>query len=145
VEESFSIEVRSLMAYPEGTVGSLMSTDYMFFNQSMTVSDALAELRKLKPEADTIYYVYVLDARGRYVATVSLRDIVVSELDARLGEIMNAGVAPLSDRDDVYSIADLLLKYKLHAVPVANAEGRMVGTIVIEDVLERVMRSRKRM
>ena len=68
-----------------------MSTDYIFFNQSMTVGDALAELRKLKPEADTIYYVYVLDARGRYVATVSLRDIVVSELGSRLGEIMNAG------------------------------------------------------
>lgn len=144
MEKDSSIEVRSLMAYPDNTVGSLMSTDYIFFNQSMTVGDALAELRKLKPEADTLYYVYVLDARGRYVATVSLRDIVVSELDARLGEIMDAGVAPLSDRDDVYSIADLLLKYKLHAVPVVNGEGRMAGTVVIEDVLERAMRSRKR-
>jgi magnesium transporter len=144
MERESSTEVRSLMAYPEGTVGSLMSTDYIFFNQSMTVSDALAELRKLKPEADTIYYVYVLDARGRYVATVSLRDIVVSELDSRLGEIMNAGVAPLNDRDDVYSIADLLLKYKLHAVPVVSGGERMVGTVVIEDVLERAMRARKR-
>lgn len=145
MEDDSSDEVRSLMAYPDSAVGSLMSTDYIFFNQSMTVGDALAELRKLKPEADTIYYVYVLDARGRYVATVSLRDIVVSDLDARLGEIMNAGVAPLHDRDDVYSIAEPILKYKLHALPVVNAEGRMMGTVVIEDVLERVMRSKKRL
>lgn len=144
MERESSSEVRNLMAYPEGSVGSLMSADYIFFNQSMTVSDALAELRKLKPEADTIYYVYVLDARGRYVATVSLRDIVVSELDARLGEIMDAGVAPLVDREEVYAVADLLLKYKLHAVPVVNGDGRMVGTVVIEDVLERAMRARKR-
>lgn len=144
MEDDSSDEVRSLMAYPEGTVGSLMSTDYIFFNQSTTVGDALAELRRLKPEADTLYYIYVLDARGRYEATVPLRDIVVSDLDTRLGAIMDRGVSPLGDRDDVYSIADPILKYKLHAVPVVNAEGRMMGVIVIEDVLERVMRSRKR-
>ncbi len=142
METTSSAEVRNLMLYPDTAVGSLMSTDYIFFNQSMTVGDALLELRKLKPEAETIYYVYVLDGRGRYVATVSLRDIVVSDLGTRLGEIMNSGVAPLKDREDIYSIADLLLKYKLHAVPVVNDEARMVGTIVIEDVLGHVMKKR---
>ncbi|MCX7023862.1 MAG: CBS domain-containing protein [Spirochaetes bacterium] len=142
METKSSAEVRNLMLYPDNVVGSLMSTDYIFFNQSMTVGDALLELRKLKPEAETIYYVYVLDARGRYVATVSLRDIVVSEFDTRLGEIMNSGVPPFKDRDDLFSIADLVLKYKLHAVPVVNDDARMVGTIVIEDVLEHVMGKR---
>jgi flagellar motility protein MotE (MotC chaperone)/sporulation protein YlmC with PRC-barrel domain len=143
METESSAEVRNLMRYPDDSVGSLMSTDYIFFNQSMNVGDALCELRKLRPEAEAIYYVYVLDGRGRYVATVSLRDIVVSEPGSRLGEIMESPVAPLKDRDDVYSIADLLLKYKLHAVPVVNDEGRMVGTVVIEDILERVMKKRK--
>ena len=143
METESSAEVRNLMRYPDDSVGSLMSTDYIFFNQSMSVGDALCELRKLRPEAEAIYYVYVLDGRGRYVATVSLRDIVVSEPGARLGEIMESPVAPLKDRDAVYSIADLLLKYKLHAVPVVNDEGRMVGTVVIEDILERVMKKRK--
>lgn len=143
MESESSAEVRNLMRYPDGTVGSLMSTDYIFFNESMSVGDALFELRKLRPEAEAIYYVYVLDGRGRYVATVSLRDIVVSEPGTRLGEIMNAGVAPLKDRDDVYSIADLLLRYKLHAVPVVDDDGRMVGTVVIEDILERVMKKHR--
>jgi CBS domain-containing protein/sporulation protein YlmC with PRC-barrel domain len=143
MEKESQAEVRDLMRYPDNTVGSLMSTDYLFFSQSVTVGDALAEFRRIKPEADTVYYVYVLDGRGRYVATVSLRDIVVSEPETRLKDIMSSDVDPLKDSDDLQSIADLLLKYKLHAVPVVNEESKMVGSIVIEDVLENVMRKRK--
>jgi CBS domain-containing protein len=143
MEIESSSEVRNLMRYPDEAVGSLMSTDYIFFNQSMTVGDALLELRKIKPEAEALYNVYVLDGRGRYVATISLRDLVVSEPSTRLGEIMNSVVSPLNDRQDIYAIGDILLKYKLHAVPVVSDEGRMVGTIVIEDVLEIAMRKHK--
>jgi magnesium transporter len=142
MEDSSSSEVRSLMAYPDHAVGSLMSTDYVFFNQSMKVGDAIAELRAVKPEADVAYSVYVLDARGRYVATVSLRDIVVADPESRLGEIMNAAAEPLRDTDDASVLPELMLKYKLHSAPVVDSEGRMVGAIVIEDVLERVLRKR---
>jgi len=128
------------MAYAEDTVGSLMSRDYVFFNQSMKVGDALTELRSIKPEAEVVYSLYVLDARGKYVATVSLRDLVVSDPEARLGEIMNSVTDPLHDTDDADALAELMLKYKLHTAPVVDAEGKMAGTIVIEDVLERVMR-----
>jgi flagellar motility protein MotE (MotC chaperone)/sporulation protein YlmC with PRC-barrel domain len=142
METASSSEVRSLMAYPEDTVGSLMSKDYVFFNQSMKVADAMAELRAIKPEAEVVYNVYVLDARGKYVATVSLRDIVVSDPEARLGEIMNSVTDPLHDTDGAGSLAELMLKYKLHTAPVVDAEGKMAGTIVIEDVLEYVMNKR---
>jgi flagellar motility protein MotE (MotC chaperone)/sporulation protein YlmC with PRC-barrel domain len=142
METESSSEVRSLMAYPEDTVGSLMSKDYVFFNQSMKVADAIAELKAVKPEAEVVYNLYVLDARGKYVATVSLRDIVVAEPEARLGEIMNSVADPLHDTDPAGSIAELMLKYKLHTAPVVDAEGKMAGTIVIEDVLEYVMRKR---
>jgi magnesium transporter len=142
METESSSEVRSLMAYPEDTVGSLMSKDYVFFNQSMKVADALAELRAIKPEAEVVYSLYVLDARGKYVATVSLRDIVVADPQARLGEIMNSVTDPLHDTDDAGILPELMLKYKLHTAPVVDAEDRMAGTIVIEDVLERVMRKR---
>ncbi len=142
METSSSSEVRTLMAYPEDSVGSLMSKDYVFFNQSMKVADAMAELRTVKPEAEVVYSVYVLDARGKYVATVSLRDIVVADPQARLGEIMNSVTDPLHDTDGAGSLAELMLKYKLHTAPVVDAEGKMAGTIVIEDVLEYVMHKR---
>jgi len=142
METESSSEVRSLMAYPEDTVGSMMSKDFIFFNQSMKVGDALAELRAVKPEAEEVYSVFVLDARGKYVATVSLRDIIVADPEARLGEIMNSVTDPLHDTDSAASLAELMLKYKLHTAPVVDSEGKMAGTIVIEDVLEYVMRKR---
>jgi CBS domain-containing protein len=144
MESESSQEVRSLMEYPENTVGSLMSTDFVSFAEGITVEGALRELRRLKPEADTIYHLYVLDPDGKYRATVPLRDIVVSEPTVSLSAIMDETVEPLNDGDDVYSIAELLLKYKLHAVPVVGEGGAMVGTIVIEDVLEHVMSLRRR-
>jgi magnesium transporter len=142
METAPSSEVRSLMAYAEDTVGSLMTKDYVFFNQSMKVADALAELRAVKPEAEMVYSLYVLDARGKYVATVSLRDIVVADPEARLGEIMNSVTDPLHDTDRAGDLAELMLKYKLHTAPVVDASGKMAGAIVIEDVLEYVMSKR---
>lgn len=142
MEDSSSSEVRSLMSYPEHTVGALMSTDYVFFNQSMKAGDAIAELRSVKPEADVVYSLFILDMRGRYVATVSLRDVVVADPETRLGEIMNSVTEPLRDTDDASALPELMIKYKLHAVPVVDSENRLVGTIVIEDVLERVLRKR---
>jgi magnesium transporter len=142
METEPSSEVRSLMAYGDDTVGSLMSKDYVFFNQSMKVADALAELRTVKPETEMVYSLYVLDARGKYVATVSLRDLLVAGPEVRLGEIMNSVADPVHDTDDAGVLPELMLKYKLHTAPVVDAEGKMAGTIVIEDVLERVMRKR---
>ena len=143
MEKESSREVRSLMEYPENTVGSLMSTDFLSFPEDLTVDETLCELRKLKPEADTIYHLYILDKRGCYRATLPLRDIVVSDANALLSEIMDTSMEPIIDTDDIYSIAEILLKYKLLAVPVIREDGKMVGTIVIEDVLEHVMSLRR--
>ena len=144
MEGESSREVRTLMEYPENTVGSLMSTDFLSFPEDLTVEETLAELRKLKPEADTIYHLYILDKRGSYRATLPLRDIVVSDADASLSSIMDRTMEPINDNDDIYSIVEILLKYKLHSVPVTREDGKMVGTIVIEDVLEHVMSFRRR-
>ena len=144
MEGESSREVRTLMEYPENTVGSLMSTDFLSFPEDLTVEETLAELRKLKPEADTIYHLYVLDKKGSYRATLPLRDIVVSDAETSLSSIMDRTMEPIHDSDDIYSIVEILLKYKLHSVPVIRKDGKMVGTIVIEDVLEHVMSFRRR-
>jgi CBS domain-containing protein len=144
MESDSSREVRTLMEYPENTVGSLMSTDFLVYPETATVDGVLRDLRAKKPEAETIYYLYVVDSGGRYLATVPLRDLVVAEPGQPLSGIMNPGLEALNDGDDVYSIAELLLKYKLHAVPVVDQDRAMVGTIVIEDVLEHVMSLRRR-
>ncbi len=144
MEDEAREEVRELMEYPDNSVGSLMSTDFFSFNENMTVEQTLAELRKLKPPSDTIYYLYVLDNQERLVATVSLRDLIVSEPEVMLNQIMNRKVIKVVDTERIDSLAEIISKYNLIAIPVINAEQIMVGMVIIDDVVFTLLKTRKR-
>jgi Mg2+ transporter MgtE len=144
MENEASEEVRELMEYPENSVGSIMTTDFVSFNQNRTVEDTLKELRRLKPESDTIYYLYVLDDWGKLKATVSLRDIVISEPGLTLDRIMNSDVIYSFDDDKLDSLAEIVSKYSLLAVPVVDSETHLVGVVVINDIIYSLLRARKR-
>lgn len=144
MENEASEEVRELMEYPDNTVGSLMTTEYISFREDMTVNETLYELRRLKPESESIYYLYVLDNNEKLVATVSLRDIVISEPEKRLNQIMKSKVIHVLDYDKIDSLADIISKYSLLAIPVVDEEMKMQGVVVIDDVVYELMKRRKR-
>lgn len=145
MEDTASDEVRELMEYPENTVGSLMSTDFFNFHETMTVEQTLNELRKIKPPSDTIYYLYVLDAQERLIATVSLRDLIVAEPDTTLSQIMNRKVIKVYDDDRIDSLAEIISKYNLIAIPVIDQEQKMAGMVIIDDVVFTLLKTRKRL
>jgi magnesium transporter len=132
------------MEYPDNSVGSIMTTDFISFNENLTVEETLAELRQSKPESDSIYYLYVLDNSGKLLATVSLRDIVISEPEIRLRQIMNSKVIYAYDYDKINSLAEIISKYSLLAIPVVNEELEMLGMVIIDDVVNTLLKSRKR-
>ncbi|MDP4094708.1 MAG: CBS domain-containing protein [Bacillota bacterium] len=144
MEHEVSEEVRELMEYPEDTVGSLMSTDFISFNEEMTVNDTINELRKQKPESDTIYYLYVLDSHERLIATVSLRDLIVSEPETKLHEIMNRKILYVYDNDDISSLMDMVTKYSLLAIPVVNEEMKMMGITIIDDLVYELLKPKRK-
>jgi CBS domain-containing protein len=144
MENEASEEVRELMEYPDNSVGSLMATDYISFSDKMTVNDTILELRRLKPESDTIYYLYVVDSRERLIGTVSLRDIIVSCPDTTLSSIMNKNVIHVCDNDKIDSLAEIISKYSLLAIPVVDEEMKMMGVVVIDDVVYDLMKRKKR-
>ena len=115
MDKETSDEVREIMRYPENTTGSFMSTDFISFGADVTVEEAISELRQLKPEADVIYYLYVLDGEGRLSATVSLRDIIVSMPEVRLRDIMEDDLIFVYDDEKINSVADIISKYNLLA------------------------------
>jgi Mg2+ transporter MgtE len=144
MESVTSDEIRELMEYHDNEVGSIMTTDYISFNENLTVGQTLDELRKLKPESESIYYLYVLDDEEKLVATVSLRDIVISEPSVLLKEIMNAKVIFIYDHDKINSLAEIITKYSLLAIPVVDEHSVMQGMVIIDDVVETLLKSRKR-
>jgi len=133
-----------LMEYPENTVGSLMTTDYISLNQNITVNETINELRKLKPEADSIYYLYIVDEKETLIGIVSLRDLIISQPETPLNKIMNTEVIHVYDHDKIDSLVQIITKYNLFAIPVADKEEKLTGMVIIDDVVHNLLKSRRR-
>ncbi|HPS64053.1 MAG TPA: CBS domain-containing protein [Ignavibacteria bacterium] len=143
IEKESSDDIRDILKYEEDTVGSLMATDFISFNEDKTVGETINELRKLKPESNTIYYLYVVDKNDKLLATVSLRDLVISDPSTPLNNIMNKNIISVFDTDEVDSLAEIISKYNLLAIPVTNKDMLMEGVIVIDDIVEDLLDKRK--
>jgi len=143
METESSNEVRELLEYPENTVGSLMSTEVLFFNENSTVEEVLSEFRTKKPEADALYNLFVTDDREELLATFSIRDIVVSPPDITIAEIMKTDPVFLYDYQKIDDIAEIISKYNLLAIPVVDKSNQLQGMVVIDDVVEDLINKRR--
>lgn len=126
--------------YPDNSAGSLMTIEYVDLKQHMTVREALARIKAEGVDKETIYTCYVLDDTRRLEGTVSLRRLVLSDESVVLADIMHEDVVLARTLDDQEDVADLFKKYDLMAVPVVDAEGRMIGIITIDDIVDVIER-----
>jgi len=143
MEKESSEEVRELLEYPNKYVGSLMTTDFMVFREDKTVADTIDELRKQQPEPAHIYSIFVTDKNDRFLSAVSLGELVIAHPGKRLKEIMMKNPISVYDNDKVDSLAELVSKYNLLAVPVINKEQKMEGVVVVEDIVDDLLSRRK--
>ena len=129
-------EVRELMDYEEDTAGALMTTEFLALSPELTAEEAIAKLRKLASEAETIYYLYILTEDETIQGVISLRELLIAEPDAKLADFMQTRVIHVHPLDDHEKVADLLNKYSLLAIPVVADDEKMLGIITVDDVLE---------
>lgn len=139
VDEANRKEIAALVKYPEGTAGALMTTEYAWLPENITTGEALDRLRLQAPDSETIYYIYVLDDQRRLNGVVSLRDLILAPRTRLIREIMNEEVFRAKVSDDREQVAQLLAKYDLLAVPVVDEQGRLVGIITHDDVIDVVV------
>ena len=139
MEEESSDDVRELLEYEENTVGSVMSSDYIAFNKKLTVGQAIDELRRLKPEADLLYSILIVDDRERLVASLSLRDLIVSEPSVMLHQIMDKQVITVFDDDKTDALYEIFDKYDLLAVPVIDSASKIQGLVMIDQIIEELV------
>jgi len=143
MEAESSQEVRELLEYDDKEVGSIMTTDFISFNENTTVAEVLTDIRSLKPEAEALYNLFVTDENAELIATVSLRDLVVSEPTTRINEIMKEAPVHLYDDQKVDDIAEIISKYNLLAIPVVDRSNLLQGMVVIDDVVEDLISERR--
>lgn len=129
-------DIRKLASYAEGTAGALMSSEYATLRPEMTVARALEQVRIQAPKKETIYYIYVVDERHRLIGLVSLKDLILAKPAQQIRDIMHEDVICVRVSDDQEHVAHTIEKYDLLAVPVTNGDGKLVGIVTHDDVLD---------
>ncbi|GLV48300.1 magnesium transporter MgtE [Thermus sp. LT1-2-5] len=129
-------EVEELTQYEEDEAGGLMTPEYVAVREGMTVEEVLRFLRRAAPDAETVYYLYVVDEAGRLKGVLSLRDLIVADPRTRVREIMNPKVIHVRTDTDQEEVARLMADYDFTVLPVVDEEGRLVGIVTVDDVLD---------
>ncbi|TCI36486.1 magnesium transporter [Exiguobacterium sp. SH4S7] len=140
MDETEATEVKDLMRYPDDTAGAIMTTEFIVLQADKTIGATLEELRDLGPEAETIYYLYVIDVDRRLVGVVSLRDLIVSPLDHLIADIMGRRVVSAHVMTDQEDLARTVQKYDLLALPVIDSDDHLLGIITVDDVMDVIER-----
>lgn len=132
-------DIRTLLSYPEHSAGSVMTTEYATLASDLTVSEAISRLRLQATSAETIYYVYVVDAERRLVGFVSLHDLILARPSARIDSIMQRDVISVPVNADREDVAQTMARYDFLAIPVVDADRRLVGIVTHDDVIDVVV------
>ena len=130
-------ELEGLLQYPTHTAGGIMTTEFVRLDLKMTVGEALKHIRSVAREKESIYACYVMEpGTGHLLGAVSLRDLVMAELNAPISQVMRRKPVTVNALDDQESVAQKISKYNLLAVPVLEEDGKVVGFVTVDDVID---------
>ena len=136
MEQESAEDIIELLAHPEETAGGLMTTAFLSFTPSVTTGDTIKAIRDGAEDMDLIYYVYVTDEDSHLLGVISLRDLLVTEPETRLSDIMDTRVVAVNLDEEKDKIASHFVKYGMIAIPVVDQENRIKGTIIFKNLLE---------
>ncbi|HLR61741.1 MAG TPA: magnesium transporter [Lentibacillus sp.] len=136
MDDKNAADIKELLHYEEKTAGSIMTTEFVAIYQSKTVNDTMQYLKAEAPEAETIYYLYVIDEDKRLVGVVSLRDLIVAEPDIQVADLMNENVLFVSVARDQEDVAQMIRDYDFLALPVVDFQRHLLGIITVDDILD---------
>ncbi len=128
--------INQFLCYPENSAGSIMTIEYMEFHRGVTVGEAMAEIRRTGVDKETIYTLYVIDEYRKLIGTVQLRKLLLARDEQKIDEIMNEQVVSVTTVDDQEMVADTVRHYDLMSIPVVDKEGRLVGIITADDIMD---------
>lgn len=130
--------INKFLQYPDNSAGSIMTIEMVSFPANYTVKQAIAQIRATALDKETIYTCYCTDGKRKLVGTVPLRRLIVSPEDTLVGDIMydDEQLIFVNTLDDQEEVANIAKKYDLLSIPVVDKEGRLVGIITIDDIVD---------
>ena len=128
--------INTFLKYPDNSAGSIMTVEYAEFHSSLTVKDAMDSLRKTGLDKETIYTCYVIDDSRHLIGTIALRHLIMADENKMVTDIMQTNFVSVKTLDDQEVVADMVRKYDLISIPVVDNEGRLVGIVTTDDILD---------
>ena len=128
--------INKLLNYKEDSAGSIMTTEFVVLLSNLTADEAIAEIRKTGKNKETIYTLFVMDNKRNLVGTLDLDDLIFAKGDQKITDIMNRDFVTVNVNDDQEEVANVVKRYDLNAVAVLNNDGRLIGLVTVDDVMD---------
>lgn len=136
MDKEAAAEIKTLLHYEEKTAGSIMTTEYVSVLKTQTAKETMQFMKEKAPNAETIYYTYVLDHHKKLVGVLSLRDLIVADEDEVVEDLMSENVVSVSVGKDQEEVAQMMRDYDLLALPVVDFQHHLLGIITVDDILD---------
>ncbi len=136
MEPAEAREIRQLMTYPPDSAGGRMTPEFVALSPSLTVDQALTKVRQAAEEAETVYYAYGVDGAGHLLGVLNLRDLVTARPGTPVSQVMVTDPVKVQAEADQEYAARLLSEHRFLALPVVDAENRLLGIITADDAAE---------
>jgi magnesium transporter len=128
-------EVESLLQYDPNSAGGIMTTDFFSLSHTLTIEEAIENIRN-REDVEMVFYLYLTDEAGRLVGVVSLRQLLLTRSGTPLHKVMNRRVMKVTTDADQTTVAMLVDKYRLLAIPVVDEDNVLVGMVTVDDVID---------
>ena len=132
-------DINRLLKYKEDTAGAIMTTEYLEFRENLSVKKTIETVRKIGKDAETVYTIFVRNAKRQFVGTVNLDDLIFAEEDQILDDIMNRDAPSVRANTDKEEVANTILRYDLNALAVVNDDGCLIGIVTVDDAVDVVV------
>ena len=136
VDKERRATINRLLHYEEQSAGSIMTTEYVALLNDISCDDAIKQIRKTGKNKETIYTLFVMDRKRNLVGTLDLDDLIFADGDTNISEIMNKDFNTVNVNDDQEEVANIVKRYDLNAIAVLNNDGRLIGIITIDDIVD---------
>ncbi|MBQ9627895.1 MAG: magnesium transporter, partial [Synergistaceae bacterium] len=129
--------INQLLQYQEDTAGSIMTTEYISLKPDMNVEESFRHIREVGTDKETLYTCYVTDPKGILIGVVTVRTMLLSKYEDKIGDIMtDTNLISVNTNDDRELVTELFQKYDFIAIPVVDSEKHLVGIVTVDDAME---------
>ena len=128
--------INQYLNYPENSAGSIMTAEFVDLKKYMNVREAIARIRRIGEDKETIYICFVTSADRKLEGVVSVKDLLLSDDETVIEDIMDTNVVFAMTHDDQEEVSEKISDYDLMAIPVVDKEGRLVGIVTVDDIID---------